>query len=129
MLCQFIADSQDEGARKYPIILDDSNLLAPSQRVRVDRQLSEEVRAMSGIPQGSVLCPLLFLGCVDDIWRNTEPNLRLFADECIIYRKIMNSSGIDKLQTYLNRLEERTVENEMKIEGGKNKPVRFTKAG
>jgi len=40
----------------------------------------------------------------------------------------MNSSGIDKLQTYLNRLEERTVENEMKIEGGQNKPVRFTKA-
>ena len=40
----------------------------------------------------------------------------------------MNSSGIDKLQTYLNRLEERTIENEMKIEGGQNKPVRFTKA-
>ena len=77
-----------------------------SQRVRVDGQLSEEVRETSGMPQGSILGPLLFLAYVNDIWRNTESNIRLFAYDCIIYRKIMDSSGIDKLQTDLNRLGE-----------------------
>jgi len=81
-------------------------LLGRSQRVKVDGQLSEKVRVTSGVPQGSVLDPLLFLAYVNDIWRNNESNIRLFADDCIIYRKITGSSGIDKLQTDLNRLEE-----------------------
>jgi len=65
-------------------------LLGHSQRVRLDGQLSEEVRVTSGMPQKSVLDPLLFLACVNDIWRNIESNTRLFADYCIIYRKIMD---------------------------------------
>jgi hypothetical protein len=40
------------------------------------------------VPQGSVLGPLLFLMYVNDIWRNKDPNIGLFADNCIIYRKI-----------------------------------------
>ena len=38
----------------------------------------------SGVPQGSVLGPLLFLVYVSDIWRNIESKIRLFADDCII---------------------------------------------
>ena len=33
-------------------------LLVRSQRVRIDGQLSEDVRVTSGVPQGSVSCPL-----------------------------------------------------------------------
>ena len=66
-------------------------LLGRSQRVRVDGQLSEEVRVTSGVPRGSVLGLLLFLAYVNDIWRNIESNMRLFADDCIIYRKIIDS--------------------------------------
>jgi hypothetical protein len=74
----------------------------------------------SAVPQGSVLGPLLFLAYVNDIWRNNESNIGLFADDCIVYRKIMDSSDIGKLQTDLNRLGEWVVENEMKINPGKS---------
>jgi hypothetical protein len=71
-------------------------LLGRSQRVRVDGQISVEVRVTSGVPQRSVLGPLLFFAYVNDIWRNIDSNIRLFADDCIIYRIIMDSSDIDK---------------------------------
>jgi len=84
----------------------------------VDRQLSEEVRVASGVPQGSVLGPMLFLAHVN-IWRNTESNIRLFA--AIIYRKITDRSDIDKLQKDRTTLDEWAVENEIKINPGKIK--------
>jgi hypothetical protein len=95
-------------------------LLGRTQRVRVGGQLSEEVRVTSGVPQWSVLGPLLFLAYVNDIWRNTE---RLFADDCIIYRKIVNNKDVGKLQRDLNRLWEWAVENQTK-----SKAVCFTRA-
>ena len=155
---QDIADSLDEGVRTDAIIIDFSKtfdlfphdrlltkvaatgvelkvvvwvkefVLGCSQRVGVDRQLSEEVRVNCGVLRSSVLGPLLFLAYINDIWRNIESNIRLFADDCIIYRKITDSSDIDKLQTDLNRLGEWAVENEVKVNPNKRKAVRFTKA-
>jgi hypothetical protein len=46
-----------------------------------------EVTVTSGVPQGSVLGPLLFPAYVNDIWRNMVSTVRLFADDCVIYRK------------------------------------------
>ena len=66
--------------------------------VRLDGQLYEEVRVTSEVTQGSVICPLLFLAYVNDVWRNMESNIRLFADDCRIYRKITDGSDIDNLQ-------------------------------
>jgi hypothetical protein len=83
---------------------------------------------MLGVPQGSVLRLLLFLAYVNEIWRETDSNIWLCADDCIIYRKISDSSDIGKLQTDLNRLGEWAVENEMKIYPDKSKAVRFTRA-
>ena len=74
----------DKGIREF--------LLGRTQRVRVGGQLSAEVRVTSGVPQGSVLGPLLFLDYVNDIWRNMESTIRLFADDCVIYRKIINNA-------------------------------------
>ena len=158
MVCQDIADSLDEGVRTDAIIIDFSKasdlvpqdrlltkimetgedlrivvrvkgfLLECSQRVRVDWQLSEEVRVTSVVPQGSTLGPLLFLAYVNDIWRKNESNIQLFADDCIIYRKISDSSDIERLRTDLNRLGEWAVENKMKIHPGKSKAVSFIEA-
>jgi len=78
--------------------------LGRSPRVRVGGQLSEEVRVTSGVPQENVLSSLLFLAYVNDIWRSLESTNKLFADDCIIYRKIMNDNNMSTLQIDLDRL-------------------------
>ena len=108
--------------------MDKRILLGRTQGVRVGGQLSEKVRVTSGVPQGSVLVPLLFLAYVNDIWRNMESTVRLFADDSIIYRKIINNEDIEKLQKDLDRLGEWAAENAMKINPSKSKAIRFTRA-
>ena len=103
-------------------------LLGRTQRVRVGGQLSDEVRVTSGVPQGSVLGPLLFLAYVNDIWKNMESTIRLFADDCVIYRKIINNEDMEKLQKDLDRLGEWVAENAMKINPSKSKAIRLTRA-
>ena len=73
---------------------------------KVGVQLSKEVKVTLGVPQGSVLSQLLFLVYVNDIWRNTDSSIRLFTDDCIIYRKITNNIDIEKLQKDLDTLGE-----------------------
>jgi hypothetical protein len=77
----------------------------------VGRHLSEEVRVTSGVTQRSVLGPLQFLAYVNDIWINTDSTLRLFTDDCIIYREVKNNNDMENLQTDLNRLGKWAVEN------------------
>jgi len=82
----------------------------------------------SGVPQGSVLGPLLFLVYVNDIRRDIESKIILFADDCIIYRKVLNIKDVEKLQTDLDRLWDWAEENEMKINLNKSKALSSTRA-
>ena len=44
----------------------------------------------SGVPQGSVLGPVLFLLYINDITEHIQSTMRLFADDSIVYREIKN---------------------------------------
>jgi len=103
-------------------------ILGRAQRVGVGVQLSEEVRVTSGVSQGSLLGSLLLLTYVNDIWRNILSTIKLFADDCVIYRKIFNNEDIENLQKDLDRLGEWSAESAMKINPIKCKAVRFTRA-
>ena len=60
---------------------------------------------VSGVPQGTVLCPLLFLFHINVLPSVVSSKVRLFADDCLIYRNIKNKEDQIALQKDLNLLE------------------------
>ena len=57
-----------------------------------------------------------------------ESTIRLFADDCVIYKKVINNADMEIMQKDLDRLGEWAVVNEMKINPSKSKAIRFTRA-
>ena len=55
------------------------------QRVSVDGCFSEFSRVLSGVPQGSVLGPLLFIIFTADMWSDIESELISYADDTTLY--------------------------------------------
>ena len=62
-----------------------------------------------------------------NVSRNFDSRIRLFADDCIIYKKITNKNNLKIFQKDLDNLVEWTVENGTEINPGKSKALRFTK--
>jgi len=66
------------------------------QKVKVNGTLSEWLKVLSGIPQGTVLGPLLFLIYINDLCDNFS-KLFLFADDAKIYSYIIRVYKIIKI--------------------------------
>ena len=76
-----------------------------NQQVVVDGEFSGQVPVTSGVSQGSVLGPVLFLLFIYDITEGITSDMRLFAGDTIIYRIIRSRTDGDDLQKGLSRLE------------------------
>lgn len=90
-------------ASKYQV---DNFLTKRKMKVVVDGECSKEVSVDSGVPQGTVLGPLLFLCHINDLPDSVTSTVRLFADDCLLYRTIENYEDQRKLQKDLENLEE-----------------------
>ena len=82
----------------------DAFLCFRQQRVVVNGVKSDWVPVVSGVPQGTVLGPLLFSLHINDIMSDIESEIRLFADDCICYREIKDIEDTLKLQKDIDRL-------------------------
>ena len=92
-----------------------------SMQVVVDGDSSRPASVTSGVPQGTVLGPLLF-----NIFINDMPNvvsegtsIRLFADDCLVYREICTPEDQQILQNDLHSLQKWTETWGMRFNPGK----------
>ena len=62
------------------------------QRVTLNGQYSEYTMIESGVPQGSVLGPLLFLIYINDLEKGLKSNVKFYADDTMLYSTVNDPS-------------------------------------
>ncbi len=92
------------------------------QRIRVGTSHSDWSKALSGVPQGSVLGPLLFLIYINDL-SETAVNVsrQLFADDLKLFNHVDTSNGTRELQVALDKVFQWTNENQLDLAAEKCK--------
>ena len=97
-----------------------------SQCVVVDGKRSDPAPVTSGVPQGSVIGPILFLVYINDLPDCVSSSIRLFADDTIIYRHIKSEADGQALQDDLRHLEDWERSWQMEFHPGKCTVLRIT---
>ena len=96
------------------------------QRVVIEGEESDSVPVTSGVPQGSVLGPILFLAYINDLPQDIVSQVRLFADDTAIYLTLEHKHDSDTLQTDLDRLQAWEAKWDMEFNPSKCQVIRVT---
>ena len=81
----------------------------------------------SGVPQESVLVPLLFLLYINDLPQNIQSQVRLFADDMAVYLSVGSSDNRDTFQAVLNTLLEWELAWDMEFNPSKCQVLHITR--
>ena len=76
------------------------------QRVHINGKYSDWADVESGVPQGSVLGPILFIMFIDDISWEIKSKVSIFADDLKVMGTVNSSEEIEQLQRDLDRITE-----------------------
>ena len=104
-------------------------LIGREQTVIINGSKSTPITVNSGVPQGTVLGPLLFLIYINDLPNciTLGTKVTLFADDCIIYRTIKTTQDTDILQRELDELQKWESNWSMSFHPEKCQLLRVTK--
>ena len=95
------------------------------QCVKVAGKLSQWNEVLSGVPQGSVIGPILFIIFINDMPKEVQMNIcKLFADDCKLYGTVL-SDGENKLQKDLQTLEKWSTKWQLPFNATKCKVMHF----
>ena len=105
-----------------------SNFLTDrTQQVTVNGALSQLIEVLSGVPQGSVLGPLLFLIFINDLPSCVQSDAYLFADDTKVFRQIHCKNDQVALQRDMTTLSVWCEDWLLKFNSKKCKTVTFGK--
>ena len=101
-----------------------SYLMGRRQKVVVDGETSESISVVSGVPQGSVLGPLLFLIYIDDVTDSAlspDSKISLYADDMLLFKTITSTGDYVELQKDVDTLNNWVTTNHLSFNTSKCK--------
>ncbi len=93
----------------------------------LEGEVSDKVDILSGVSQGFVLGPCMFLYYINDMLDEITSKVRLFADDTIMYLAIMNDSDTTTLQRDLDKHAEWETKWQMQFHPGKCQVLTMTR--
>ena len=100
----------------------ESYLSGRTFKVNIDKKFSDPGNLTCGIPQGSILGPLLFLLYVNDRSQAVKCELFLYADDtCLTFQHENVKEIEDQLNLNFSRLCDWFIDNKLSIHLGKDK--------
>ena len=103
-----------------------SYLAERKQHVVVGGDSSPDSPVLSGVPQGSVLGPLLFLVYIDDVSSlklSENTVLNLYADDMLLYKQIKCSEDYQQLQLDIDKISSWVDSNHLSLNPAKCKTM------
>ena len=100
------------------------------QAVLVNGSISSTIQVLSGVPQGSILGPSLFVLFINDISVGLSPgtNIVLYADDTKIWREMVHENDYLAIQKDIDYLLDWAVQNKMKFHPSKCKVLSIAKS-
>ena len=95
------------------------------QTILANGKKSVQSTVRSGVPQGTVLGPILFLLLINDIDTNISSNVSLFADDTRILRAVDDEEDVEKLQADLDQIYSWQDSNNMEFNSKKFEVMRY----
>jgi len=97
-------------------------------QIKVNGEVSESYSVENGVPQGSIISPLLFSIMIDDVQNSV--GVALFADDGAMWKKGRNVDFVvDKVQQAVNKVQQWAIQWGFRISIDKTKTLFFSRKG
>ena len=98
-----------------------------TQQELIEGHTSSPAPVVSGVPQGTVLGPLLFLIFINDLSLKVSSTTRVFAVDSLLYRRIKSPEDAQILQEDIDKLQEWEKDWQMSFNASKCEVIRVTR--